>query len=67
LPFELIYATGTLLEKLVIGYQNAFAGKVSVIFFPISNTAILSLVFWQATNRIPIMMLKNILFIYEFN
>jgi hypothetical protein len=67
LPFVLIYATGTLFEKLVIGYQNALAGKVSFIFFPISNTAILSLVFWQAINKIPVMKQKNILFIFKFN
>jgi hypothetical protein len=51
IPFVLIYATGTLLEKLVMGYQKAFKGKVSVMFFPISNSVILSLVFWQAIKR----------------
>jgi hypothetical protein len=51
LPFVLIYATGTLLAKLVMEYQNALAGKVSVMFFPISDVIILSLVFWQAIKR----------------
>ena len=67
IPFVLIYATGTLFEKLVIGYQNALAGKVSFIFFPISNTAILSLVFWQEINIMTVIKQKNILFIFKFN
>jgi hypothetical protein len=52
-----MYATGTLLEKLVMGYQNALVGKVSVIFFPISDVIILSFVFWQAINKKVIIML----------
>ncbi len=40
---------------------------ISFIFFPTSNTATLSLVFWQAINIIPVIKQKNILFIFKFS